>query len=66
MEKRIGKLTCHILFFQVSVAWMLSYPSLSLSLSLYGDLYARGGEEREREAAEGWDVKTGRGLGRAG
>ena len=35
MEKRIGKLTRHILFFQVSVAWMLSYPPLSLSLYIY-------------------------------
>ena len=35
MEKRIGKLTRHILFFQVSVAWMLSYPSLSLYIYIY-------------------------------
>ena len=35
MEKRIGKLTRHILFFQVSVAWLLSYPYLSLSLYIY-------------------------------
>ena len=39
MEKRIGKLTRHIFFFQVSVAWMLSYPSLSLSLSLSLSIY---------------------------
>ena len=35
MEKRIGKLTRHILFFQVSVAWMLSYPPLSLYICIY-------------------------------
>ena len=35
MEKRIGKLTRHILFFQVSVAWMLGYPYLSLSIYIY-------------------------------
>ena len=35
MEKRIGKLTRHILFFQVSVAWLLSYPYLSLSIYIY-------------------------------
>lgn len=35
MEKRIGKLTRHILFFQVSVAWMLSYPPLSLYIYIF-------------------------------
>ena len=35
MEKRIGKLTRHILFFQVSVAWLLSYPYLSLYIYIY-------------------------------
>ena len=39
MEKRIGKLTRHIFFFQVSVAWMLSYPPLSLSLYIYRYIY---------------------------
>ena len=39
MEKRIGKLTRHILFFQVSVAWMLSYPSLSLYIYIYIYIY---------------------------
>ena len=35
MEKRIGKLTRHILFFQVSVAWMLSYPSLYIYIYIF-------------------------------